>query len=210
MDDAAVVHDRHIVADRLSDAKILLDEKDRGVFAFEPQQGLDQLIDHCRRQSFGRLVDQQQPALLDHGAADRQHLFLSAGQRACRRIPFHFQRREAFQHAIEVFRREAAPLGGEQHVFAHRQFAEDAHILRHVSDAEAGDMRRVERGDRLAVENDLAEPRLPQAHDGAQRRGLAGAVSPQQGGDASARRAEVDAVQNPITADIGENALDPQ
>ena len=33
---------------------------------------------------------------------------------------------------------------------------------------------------------------------------------PNKHGDASARRAEVDAVQNPITADIGENALDPQ
>ena len=105
---------------------------------------------------------------------------------------------------------EAAAPGREQHILAHRQLAEDAHILRHVSDAEPGDVRRVQRGDRLAVENDLAESRLPQAHDGAQSRGLAGAVAAEQRGDASAPDGEIDAMQNAIAADVGKNAVEPQ
>src|SRR5271169_6338759 len=105
---------------------------------------------------------------------------------------------------------EAAAPGGEQHVLAHRQLAEYAHILRHVSDAQTGDVRRIERGYRLAVENDLAQAGLPQAHDGAQSRRLAGAIAPEQYGDPSAPGGETDAVQNAVAADVGKNAIEPQ
>src|SRR5271169_6467033 len=105
---------------------------------------------------------------------------------------------------------EAAAPGGEQHVLAHRQLAEYAHILRHVSDAQAGDVRRIERGYLLAVENDLAQAGLPQAHDGAQSRRLAGAVTPEQHRHPSAPGSESDTVQNAVAADVGKNAVEPE
>ena len=46
------------VADGFSHAKILFDQQNGGVLAFEPQQCRDQLVHHCRRQSLGRFVDQ--------------------------------------------------------------------------------------------------------------------------------------------------------
>src|SRR5271169_3382048 len=109
-----------------------------------------------------------------------------------------------------MLRIEPAAAGGEQHILAHRQLAEYAHILRHVSYAQTGNVRRIERGYRLAVENDLAQAGLPQAHDGAQSRRLAGAVAPEQHGHPSAPGGETDAVQNAVAADVGKNAVEPQ
>jgi hypothetical protein len=139
VDDAPLVHHRDIVAHGERHAKILLHQQDRGLLLFHSQQRFDQLIDHRRRQTLGRLVHQQQPPRLDDGAPDRQHLLLPAGQRARRRLPFQFQRRKEREHAVEMVLGEPLRAGGDQHVLAHRQLAEDAHVLRHVGDPQARD-----------------------------------------------------------------------
>ena len=56
--------------------------------------------------------------------------------------------------------------------------------------------------DRLAAEGDGAARRRPQAHDGAQRRRLAGAVAAQQHRHLALGHDEVDAVQDVIGADV--------
>jgi len=100
VDDAPLLHHRDIVAHRERHAKILLHQEDRRLLFLHPQQRFHQLIDHRRRQALGWLVHQQQTPLLDDGAPDGQHLLLSPGQRACRRIPFQLQRRKEREHAI--------------------------------------------------------------------------------------------------------------
>jgi hypothetical protein len=90
---------------------------------------------------------------------------------------------------------------GQQHVLLDRQVGEDAHVLGHVGHAQAGDLRR-----RWAVMSWSLKRRAlrgaPQAHDGAQRGRLAGAVAPQQHGELPARHGEVDAVQDVVRPDV--------
>ena len=69
----------------------------------------------------------------------------------------------------------------EHHVLLHREVGEDPHVLRHVGDAGARDVGR-RQPSRCRVPSKRISParRAPQAHDGAQRRGLAGAVAAEQ------------------------------
>ena len=64
--------------------------------------------------------------------------------------------------------------------------------------------------DRPAVEIDRAGAQPPQPHDGAQGRGLAGAVAAEQHGQPPAPHGEIDAVQDVIAADMGVDAGEAQ
>ena len=79
MDNAALVHHRDIVAYGQRHVKILFDQQNCGLLVFEAEQRFDQLINHHRRQALGRFVHQQEPALFNDGARNRQHLLLPAG-----------------------------------------------------------------------------------------------------------------------------------
>src|SRR3546814_9902420 len=85
---------------------------------------------------------------------------------------------------------------------------EDAHVLGHIGDSALGDVGRRQRGDVAAVEPHVALRGLPQAHDGAQGRGLAGTVATQQHGELATRHGEIDAMQDMVTADMGMHALE--
>ncbi|KAG1390605.1 hypothetical protein G6F58_012941 [Rhizopus delemar] len=87
MDDAAVVHDRDVVADLLREVEVLLDQQDGGGRFLEFEEGVDHVLDDGGRKTLAGLVDQQQPARLDDGARHRQHLLLSARQLAGRMQP---------------------------------------------------------------------------------------------------------------------------
>ena len=64
--------------------------------------------------------------------------------------------------------------------------------------------------DALSAERDLARRGRPQAHDGAQRRGLAGAVAAEQHRGLALGHAEVDAMQDVIAPDMGMHAGERQ
>ena len=53
-----------------------------GTDSRDPLQHLGHLGHHLRRQPLGRLVDQQQPVVVEQHPADREHLLLAAGERA--------------------------------------------------------------------------------------------------------------------------------
>src|SRR6187431_2039373 len=72
VDDAAVVHHRDAVAERLGHGEVLLDQQHRGRGRLQLAQGGDQVLHDRRRQALARLVDQEKAARLDHGAGDRQ------------------------------------------------------------------------------------------------------------------------------------------
>ena len=78
MHDADVVHHQHGIADLARDVKILLDQEDGGAAALHFLQAVDQRADDRRCEAFGGLIDQQQLALLDEGAREREHLLLPA------------------------------------------------------------------------------------------------------------------------------------
>ena len=210
MDDAAVVHHPHLVADLDRDAEILLDEQDRHPGRLDLPQALDQRADDRRREALGRLVDQQKLARLDDGAGDRQHLLLSARERARARQPEFLERRKEPEDPLEARVVERPLARAEHEVLLDREIGEHRHRLRRVADAESRDVARRERLERRVPERDAPLRGAPQPHDGAQRRRLAGAVAAEQHRRPAARRVEVDALQDVIAADVGVHALERQ
>ncbi|MNT37684.1 hypothetical protein D3C72_1738310 [compost metagenome] len=99
---------------------------------------------------------------------------------------------------------------GQHHVLLHREVGEDAHVLGHVGHAEFGDLRRVQGRDVLAGELHPALRRMPQAHDGAQRGGLARAVAAQQHGELALGHGQIHAVQDVVRPDVRLHAFEGQ
>ena len=86
--------------------------------------------------------------------------------------------RRIFRLLARVGHAGAVEPGAE--IFHHREQAEDAAILRHIGDAELGDLVRRQRGDGLGPRAAPALLRVDQAHDGLERRALADAVAAEQ------------------------------
>src|SRR5437588_4704210 len=80
VDDAAMFH--HVIAVRngRSEAKILLDKKNRETLLLEQANGVADLLNDHRSQSLGRLVEQQQAGTGAQDAGDGEHLLLAAGK----------------------------------------------------------------------------------------------------------------------------------
>ncbi len=206
MDDAAVIHHRDRVAERARDPEILLDQQDGGAPALQLLERLDQHVDDRRREALGRLVDQHELARLDQGARDRQHLLLTARERARRQQPEFLERREQPEDPAEPRVVERAIARGQHHVLLDREAAEHAHRFGHVGDAEPGHVGGRQPGDVAALERQPAGRGAPQPHDGAQGRGLAGAIAAEQHGEAACRHREIGALHDMITADMGVDA----
>src|ERR1019366_7209635 len=150
---------------------------------------------------------------LDHGAADREHLLLPARELAGRVEPELLQRRKEAEQPLEPRRvdllERARAARRQQHVLAHREVAEDSHVLGHVADAAPRDLG-CRAAKRRPVEGDGALRCVPQAHDRAQRRRLAGAVATEQHHHLARRHLEVDAVQDVVRADVRVHARERQ
>ena len=134
--------------------------------------------------------------------AKREHLLLPAGQRSGARQPELLQRREEAENPVETRLVHRSLARRKHEVLAHREVGEHRHGLRHIADAGARDVGRGKRLDALAAEADFAARGAPQSHDGAQRRGLAGAVAAEQHRGAAFGHAELDAVQDVIAPDM--------
>src|SRR5664280_1000318 len=214
VDDPAAVHHRDAVADLAGKIEVLLHEQDGGVGALELPDGSDHVLDDGRRQALARFVDEQQLPGLDDGAGHREHLLLPARQKARPVLPEALPRRELAKDQIQtpgvdVFR-SFGPPGREENVLAHGEVREDPHVLGHVCDPAPRDLRRLEGGDVLALEPHRARRDVPEAHDAAQRRRLAGAVAPEKDGQLAAGNLEVDAVQDVVRADVGVDAFEQE
>ena len=214
MHHAATVHHRHLVAQLPCEVEVLLHQQDGGVRALELAEGHDHVLDDGRRQALAGLVDEQQLAGLDDGPGHRQHLLLATGQEARRVLPEPLHGREQAEDPLQtlgvhVLDAPGAP-GGEDKVLGHGEVREDAHVLRHIGDAGLGDLRRGLGSNVSALEVDGALGGLPEAHDGAQGGGLAGAVAAQQHGELALGHLQVHAVEDVVGANVGVDALELQ
>ena len=117
--------------------RVLLDQQDRAV---EAGDGREDLLDHLRRQTHARLVEQQQARARHQRAAERQHLLLAARQRARGLPPTLGEAREHREDALEIRRALGAGprVAAEQQVVDDRQRAERLAALGHLGDARAG------------------------------------------------------------------------
>src|SRR5882757_11183498 len=124
-------------------------------------------------------------------------------------MPF-LQHREVLVHALDIgddVLLVAAGDGAELEVFLHRHGGEGAAALRHMRDAEPHDVFGGAVAERRALEFDRAGGAHHVA-DRAQRRGLAGAVSAEQRGQAALVESEAEAVKRLHLTVISSEVLD--
>src|SRR5579872_763277 len=126
--DAAMFHHIVTIGNSRGEIKVLLDQEYGESLRLERPDRSPDLLDDDRRQTFGRLVEQQQPGAGAQDARDGQHLLLAAGQfGALAGQPF-AQVRKQLENALEI---EAAglELRRQQQIFAHVEAGKDAALL---------------------------------------------------------------------------------
>src|SRR5438309_3995609 len=101
-------------------------------------------------------------------------------------------------------------LGGQLDVLPHRQRPEQLHALEGAADAEPGPAGRALVGDVLPVERDRALVGFLETAAHVEQRGLAGAVGPDEPGDAAAGCLHGDTAQSDETAEADHDPLGPQ
>src|SRR3546814_10890817 len=92
------------------------------------------------------------------GAAHGQHRLLSTRQHAGRRLGAFLQAREDVEHVLH--RPAAARLGrfmAEEQIHAHRQAGKKVAVLRHIAEAEPGDLVRLA----ARSADNMSEPQAP-------------------------------------------------
>src|SRR5438552_15260012 len=117
-------------------------------------------------------------------------------------VPELLHRREQGEDALEAPLVRLCLARGEPQVFAHGEAGEDAHVLRYVGNAAPRERWRFQMLNFIPVEADRAGRGAPEAHDGSQARGLAGAVAAEKHGERVRRNAEVDAMQDVVLPDV--------
>ena len=141
--------------------------------------------------------------------ADRQHLLLAAGElRAAVGLALG-EPREGLVDAVDRPGGIAAAAGGELQVLVDRQAWPDPAALRHVADADAADLVRLEAGDLAAGNRDRAGARPLQPGDGVAERRLAHAVAADDRQHAG-RQGEVNALNGVALAIIDVQVADAQ
>ena len=88
------------VGDRDQRLDILVDHQDRLAGLLQPRQALPDFLPDQRRQTFGRLVENEQPRIGHQRAADRQHLLLAAGQQIAHLVGAFREARKQLDHRV--------------------------------------------------------------------------------------------------------------
>src|SRR5712691_6968473 len=181
------------------DVRVLLDDEHReAVVGIELLDDAEDLLDGRRREPERRLVEHQQPWAADERAGEREHLLLSAAERAGLLVAAVLQPWEVLEDAWS-FLAERAPLaadvGPHAEVLPDAELREQATPLGNVRDAGPRDGVRSPASDLLPREDDLAAAVAHRPGDRTQRRGLSGPVCPEQGDDLPFGDRQRDAVQ---------------
>ena len=159
------------------------------------------LLHEQRCETQAGLVEQQQRGVGHQRPAHRQHLLLAARQ-ISRRVPATLrQLGEQTKDTIHVVGEVASGrVGADTQILIDRELTEDAPALQDLRHALVHHRSCAQACDRDAVESDgaggdRASVDWQQPADGAQHRGLAGAVGSKEGDDAASRRLERDVSQ---------------
>src|SRR5437899_8315780 len=177
-DDAPLLEDVRPGGDRERLDDVLLDQQHRDAVGVDAGDDLEHLIDDLGRQTERRLVEQQEPRHGHQRTPDRDHLLLTARERAGQRAPAlaqDWKRRvdslEALSPSLARRRRVAADL----EVFFHRHRREEPATLGNEREAVPAELMRRHRRQLASVETDRARAGRQKAGDRVDERGLAGA-----------------------------------
>ena len=186
--DLALLHQEELVGDLQRHVRVLLDHEDGDAVAVQLLDDVEDPLDDQRRQAHRRFIHHQELGPAHQCARHRQHLLLAARQRAGGLGPAFFQGGEPREQRLEVAGDRgmvAAQIGAGSQVFGHRHLRKHQPVLRHQGDAAADDAIGRLADQLVAVEAHRAAPRPQDAGDGVHQRRLAGAVGPEQAGDAA-------------------------
>src|SRR5262249_8357408 len=113
--------------------QLLLHEQDGDPAARDFVEQDRHLLDQLRRQSLGRLVNDDEVGITHQGAADREHLLLTAGENACLVVAALGQIGEQIEH---VLKRPAAGAAftfeSQLQVLVHGEGGKDLPVFRDV------------------------------------------------------------------------------
>src|SRR5215470_5548347 len=118
VDDLSLAHHVDAIRDAQGQVIVLLDQQDRQALALEALEDAADLPHDDRRQSLGRLIQQEHPAIREERATERQHLLLPAGERA-RHLTLTLG--EARKQRKDPLDRQASRSRAHEQVLLHRQ-----------------------------------------------------------------------------------------
>src|ERR1019366_9078993 len=160
-DDLSMSEHVGAVGDLEAEPHMLFDEDDRrlalvGELADDRQQALDD----DRSEAQAELIEQQELRLPRQGAGDREHLLLSAGEKASAAILQAAQSRKVLEYPFYIGALDAQT---QAEVLGHRESEEDAAAFGDVRDAEPGSLGGRHAGEVGAGEADRAAGQLHEA-----------------------------------------------
>src|SRR5579862_9611932 len=195
IDDLAALHHVMSIRYRGGEAEILLDQKYRQASTLDRLQYLADLRDDDGSKALGRLVEQQEIGAGAQHACNRQHLLLAARQARARAACALL---EIGKEGVDLVERDTA-LGEtrrQEQVLGDVEAREDAALFRHVAEAEARDLFGWQTDRLYPFDAHGSRPLAQNAHDRAQRCGLAGAIAADQRHNLVAADRQIDAVQH--------------
>src|SRR5260370_13767189 len=181
------------------EAGVLLDEQHSNVVGLvDGANDLEEGAHHNRREAKRRFIEQHQARLHQQRPADRKHLLLSAGERACGELAALAQHRKIFEHAVVILSNASPILARvltQSQVFVDRQLGQDAPAFGDVRDAAPDDVLGGLMPETLAGEAYLSQPGNSPG-DGAESCRLARAVGAEEGDDAAIRHGKRYAIKD--------------
>ena len=199
MDHPAALQRHRGIGQRQRQIEMVIDDDD-GDFLAQPVEGLEQLLDHGRRQALEGLVEQQHPHVARQRARHRDHLLLAAGEIIRRAVEPLANAREIFVDALAGPVHAVAGLAlqpAEFEILLDAHAGEQAAALRHIADAEPRDSAPTNCPiSSLSAELDRSVRGRRDADQRLEQRRLAGAVAAQQRDDLVLVQREVDVVED--------------
>jgi len=169
--------------------------------------GLNEVFNEHRCQSFAGFVDKQQPVLRHQGARNGQHLLLAPGKLSGRPVGQAGQVGEEVEKEIPAALEITLAALGDTQVLLNGQASKNRPMFRHVAHPQTGDRMGRPSGDVLPGENDPSPGRFPQAQNASKGRGLPCAVASQKHRHRARGHLDIHPLQDMLGTDIGVQVL---
>jgi hypothetical protein len=165
--DVAALDHESAVANRRSEAEVLFGEKHREAFALHGPDRLGHGVHDHGREPLGGFVEQHGVRVAHQGAGDGEHLLLAARHLTGRTAPHLGEVREHGEQALRRPGRAPGPWRpmADLQVLRDRKVREDAPVLGHVAQAQAGDPVGRKTDDGVAREGQSLGRARHKAHD---------------------------------------------
>lgn len=193
-----MIHQVETIRDAAGEAEILLDQNHCHATTFQSLQHLADALHDYRRKPFGRLIEQENLDPCAQDARHGQHLLFAAGKLGAGARPAFVK---IGKQLVDFIERHAAGCddGRKFQIFLDAQCREDAALFRHETESVFRRAMQRHRHQILAAELDHALAVADDAHNGAQRRGLANPIAPENGDGFAFADGQIDAVQRPLS-----------